>query len=122
MNMGDGDAISAISELTSSSLEKLSVAPLAIVDFWAPWCGPCRRLAPVFEEVAKEVTEKYGGRVKFFKVNVDDEGALAQRHGIMTIPTLIAFAGGKPVEKRAGGTKGDLVRWIDKLALGLGIA
>lgn len=120
--MGEGGTISAISELTSSSLEKLSGASLAIVDFWAPWCGPCRRLAPIFEEVANELAEKHGGRVKFFKVNVDDEGAFAQRHGIMTIPTLIAFASGEPVDRRAGGTKGDLVKWIDKLAQDRGLA
>ena len=120
--MGEGGTISTISDLTSRSLEKLSGTPLAIVDFWAPWCGPCRRLAPVLEEVAGEVVAKYNGRVAFFKVNVDDDAALAQKHGIMTIPTLIAFANGEPLDRRPGGTKGDLVRWIDKLALDLGLA
>jgi thioredoxin len=111
-----------ILDLTSGSLEKLSGAPLAIVDFWAPWCGPCRRLAPVFEEVAEAMTAKYGGRVRFFKVNVDDERAMAEKHGIMTIPTLIAFANGQPLDKRAGGAKADLARWIDNMAIERGLA
>lgn len=120
--MEQGGTAALIYELTSSSMEQLTGATLAIVDFWAPWCGPCKRLAPVFEEVAREATEKYGDRVKFFKVNVDNEGAFAQRHGIMSIPTLIAFAAGKPVDKRPGGTKADLMRWIDKIVLDLGLA
>ncbi len=110
-----------ILDLTSRSLEKLSGAPLAIVDFWAPWCGPCRRLAPVLEEVADAMTAKYGGSVVFFKVNVDEERAMAEKHGIMTIPTLIAFANGQPLDRRAGGAKADLARWIDGLAMDRGL-
>lgn len=62
-----------------------------LVDFWATWCGPCRMLAPIVEEIAEE-TE---GTVKVGKVNVDEEEALAARFGITNIPTLIVFKGGK---------------------------
>ena len=62
-----------------------------LVDFWASWCGPCRMIAPVVEEIAKE----YEGKLKVGKVNVDDEGDLASEYDIMYIPTLIVFKGGK---------------------------
>lgn len=69
-----------------------------IVDFWATWCGPCRMLAPELEAFAKENE----GKVKVGKVNVDDEGELAQRFGIMSIPTLLVFDGGEMVKKNVG--------------------
>ena len=69
-----------------------------IVDFWAPWCGPCRMLAPTLKEIADE----YDGKVKVCKVNVDDEQELARRFGIMYIPTLIVFRGGMPVATMNG--------------------
>ncbi len=61
-----------------------------LVDFWASWCGPCRMLAPVLEEIAKE----YDGKVKIGKVNVDEEPALATAYNVSVIPTLILFKGG----------------------------
>lgn len=114
--MGEGGTVSA---LTSKTLEKLSAAPLVVVDFWAPWCGPCKRLAPIYEEVAGEMASKYAGRVQFHKVNVDDESGMAGTYGIMSIPAVIGFSGGKPLEKFSGRSKEDLSQWIDKLALGL---
>ncbi|MBQ8552107.1 MAG: thioredoxin [Clostridia bacterium] len=69
-----------------------------VVDFWATWCGPCRMLAPELEAFAKENE----GKVKVGKVNVDDEGELAQRFGIMSIPTLLVFNGGEMVKKNVG--------------------
>jgi thioredoxin 1 len=64
-----------------------------LVDFWAPWCAPCRAIAPVVEELAGE----YGGRVGFVKVNVDENTMVATEYGIRSIPTLLLFKDGKPM-------------------------
>ncbi|MBE5800266.1 MAG: thioredoxin [Clostridiales bacterium] len=69
-----------------------------LVDFWATWCGPCRMIAPVIEEVASE----FEGRAVVGKVDVDEEPGLAQRFGVMSIPTLIVMKGGKVVEQAVG--------------------
>jgi len=69
-----------------------------LVDFWAVWCGPCKMLAPVIEEIAAE----YEGKVKVGKVNIDDEQELAMQYGIMSIPTVILFKGGQVADKSIG--------------------
>ncbi|HLF18309.1 MAG TPA: thioredoxin [Candidatus Omnitrophota bacterium] len=69
-----------------------------LVDFWAEWCGPCRMIAPVVEEISKDLA----GKLKVAKINVDDEQELAARFSIMSIPTLIIFKAGKPVEMLIG--------------------
>ena len=69
-----------------------------LVDFWAPWCGPCRMVGPVVEEIARE----FAGKAKVGKLNVDEEQALAIRYGVMSIPTLIVFKNGQPAETAVG--------------------
>lgn len=75
-------------------VEAVKKYPLLVVDCWAPWCGPCRRIAPVLEEMAKE----YAGRVVFGKLNVDENPKIATEYAIMAIPTLFIFKNGEPVD------------------------
>lgn len=69
-----------------------------LVDFWAPWCGPCRMVAPVVEELAKD----NAGKIKVCKMNVDDNKSIPTQYGIRSIPTLILFKGGAPVDQVVG--------------------
>lgn len=69
-----------------------------LIDFWAPWCGPCRMLSPVISEIAEE----YGDKVKVCKVNVDDEGELAASFKVMSIPTLVVVKDGKVANSAVG--------------------
>ena len=73
-------------------------ASIAMVDFWAEWCGPCKMLGPTIEQLG----EQYDGRALVGKVNVDDEGELAQRYGVMSIPTVIFFKNGVEFDRKVG--------------------
>jgi thioredoxin 1 len=83
---------------TNFSQEVLDSSVPVIVDFWASWCGPCKVLSPIIDEIAIE----YKDKIKFAKVNVDDEPELAQKYGIMSIPTLLFFKSGVIVKSVVG--------------------
>jgi thioredoxin 1 len=82
-----------------------------LIDFWAPWCGPCRMVAPVVEQIAAE----YAGKAKVGKVNVDDNPTVATNYGIRSIPTLIVVKAGKVIGQVIGAVgKGELMKLLDK--------
>lgn len=85
-------------ELTDTNFTSEISEGLTLVDFWAPWCGPCRIIAPVIEELAGQ----YEGRVKVGKVNVDDNPQTSGQFRVMSIPTMILFKDGQPVEGMVG--------------------
>jgi thioredoxin 1 len=89
-----------VKKITGAEFEQevLQAGLPVLVDFWADWCGPCRMVAPVLEEVNRELE----GKVKIVKVNVDEETELAQQYGIMSIPTLMIFKDGRAVETSVG--------------------
>ncbi len=85
-------------DIGQKSFDKFIKEDKVVIDFWATWCGPCKILSPIVEDVALEMK----GKAKFAKVNVDDNLDLAQRFGVMSIPTLIFFRDGKQVDRTVG--------------------
>ncbi len=103
------DKIVTITEQNFQTEVLQSVTPV-LVDFWAPWCGPCKMIAPVLDEIAEEKA----GTVKIGKVNVDDNGGLSQKFGVRAIPTLLIFKGGEVVSQVVGmAGKKDLIAKLD---------
>ncbi len=91
-----GDALKV--DEASWDSEVMKAAELVMVDFWAVWCGPCQMVAPIVEELAKE----YAGKVKVRKLNTDENPEIAGRYQVMSIPTILFFKNGQPVEKLVG--------------------
>jgi thioredoxin 1 len=92
--------MSAALEVSEANFEAevLKSEQPVLVDFWAPWCGPCRRVAPVIDELAGE----NAGSLKVVKLNVDDAQSIAQNYGVSSIPTLMIFKGGEVVDRQVG--------------------
>lgn len=102
-----------VKELSGANFNEaiLSSKPV-LVDFWASWCGPCRMVSPIIDQIAEE----YDGKIIAGKVNVDEEGALAAEYAVVSIPTVILFKDGKPAEKLVGAHSGDdYADMIDKV-------
>jgi len=103
-----------VAELSDSGFEQQVIqgGDAYLIDFWAPWCGPCRIVAPIVDELAKD----YEGKLKVAKINVDDNQQVAARFGISSIPTLMIFKGGELKERITGAVpKATLKQAVDKV-------
>ncbi len=99
-------------ELTKENFQDTIATGVTLVDFWAEWCGPCRKQIPILDEVSKEME----GKAKVGKVNTDNDGDIAMKYGISSIPTLIVFKDGEPVSKFVGVQSEDtLVEALEKV-------
>jgi len=107
--MAEGKALVLTKENFDEILNRTD--KLVVVDFWAAWCGPCRAVAPIVEELARD----YEGKAVVGKVNVDEQNEISYRYRIMSIPTIMFFKGGQVVDKIVGArTKSELAELIDK--------
>ena len=98
-------------QITDAQFQETVANGVTVIDFWAPWCGPCKAIAPILDELASE----YGGNVKIAKINVDDCQVVAGEHGIMSIPTLLLFKDGQKIGQKVGGAaKSALKAFIDQ--------
>ena len=105
----------SVQSVTDSDFEQevLKSDKPVVVDFWAPWCGPCKAMSPLLDELASEV----GDAVKVTKVNIDDNPNAPTQYGVRGIPTFMVFKGGEVVDTRVGGmSKGQLAEWVGSVA------
>lgn len=107
-------SIADIADLKAWETDVMNAPVPVVVDFWAEWCGPCRMVSPIIDELASD----YDGRVNFAKVNVDKAQDIASKYGIMSIPTVILFNKGEEVTKHIGAASKDNFRSMIDKALG----
>jgi thioredoxin 1 len=104
------EGITALTDSTFDEEIGAATEPV-IVDFWAEWCGPCKMIAPILDEIAAE----HAGKVRVTKLNVDDNPDVARRFDVMSIPTLIVFKDGQPAKRMIGAKgKGQLLQELDE--------
>ena len=110
--MADTNTAHVVQQVTDQDFDKVvQGGKPVLVDFWAPWCGPCRIIGPIVEELAPS----YEGKAVIAKMNVDDNPGIAQRLGVTSIPTLMMFKNGKLVDRVVGAmSKGELQKFIDR--------
>ncbi len=87
----------SVKELSKENFDNEIAEGVAAIDFWAPWCGPCKMIAPLIDELSQEMPD-----IKFAKVNIDDNQEIAVKYNVMSIPTVIVFKDGKPVSSTVG--------------------
>lgn len=98
-------------ELTGANFDAETSSGVALIDFWAPWCGPCRAISPIVSEIASE----RGEAIKVCRANIDDDPSLAARSRVMSIPTLLVMRDGEEVERLIGARpKSDIDEMIDR--------
>ena len=88
-----------VAHITDADFQTTVAEGVTLVDFWAPWCGPCRMIAPILDELAGELKDK----ARIVKINVDENPLVAGQFGVMSIPTLLLFKDGKKVDQKIGG-------------------
>ncbi|MDR2697999.1 MAG: thioredoxin [Holophagales bacterium] len=100
-----------IKHITDAEFQATIASGITVIDFWATWCGPCKAIAPLLEELAEE----YGDKVKIVKINIDENQVVAGQFGVMSIPTLILFKDGQKVAQKVGASaKAALKTFVDQ--------